>query len=156
VLDAVGGHELLGQLDEQRRLVRVRHVEGVDLVVGHPGGIGVDRLGGQLDAVGVDGGRDRRHGDGLLGQPHGLRRREDHAGGEAPRALVHHPDGEPQVLPVAEGLRAGVAQADVLRADPFDPDVGVLAAQVDGPGQGGVGQRGQRQGEEGLVERAGS
>ena len=94
-------------------------------------------------------------GDGLLGQPDGLGRGEDDAGGEAPRALVHHPDGEPEVLAVGERLGAGVAQADRLRADPLDAEVGVLAAEVDRPGERGLGQRGQRQGEEGLVDGAG-
>jgi hypothetical protein len=38
--------------------------------------------------------------------------------------------------------------------DALDADVGVLAAEVDGAGERGVGQRGQRQGEERLVDGA--
>ena len=109
-------------------------VERVDLVVGDPGGVGVDRLGGELDAVAVDRGGDLGDGDGLLGQPDGLGGGEDDAGGETPGALVHHADGEAEVLAVGEGLGAGVAQADRLGADPLDPEIGVLAAEVDAPG----------------------
>ena len=155
VLDAVGGHQLLGQLDEQRALLAVGHPERVDLVVGDPHRVGVDRLRGQLDAVAVDGGGDLGDGDGLLGQPHGLGGGEDDARGEAPGALVHHADGETEVLAVGERLRPGVAQADRLRVDALDPDVGVLAAEVDRPGERGVGQRRQREGEERLVDGAG-
>ena len=109
-------------------------VERVDLVVGDPGGVGVHRLGRQLDPVAVDRGGHLRDGDGLLGQPHGLGRGEDDAGREAPGALVHHPDGEAEVLAVGERLGPRVAQADRLRADPLDPEVGVLAAEVAAPG----------------------
>ena len=113
------------------------------------------RLGRELDPVGVDRGRHLRDGDGLLGQPHRLGRGQDDAGGEAPGALVHDADREPEVLGVGERLEAGVAQADRLRADPLDPQVGVLAAQVDRPGERGLGQGGQRQREEGLVDASG-
>ena len=54
-----------------------------------------------------------------------------------------------------EGMPDGVAQADRLRVDALDPDVGVLAAEVDRPGERGVGQRRQREGEERLVDGAG-
>jgi hypothetical protein len=112
----------------------------------------VHRLGGQLHPVGVHGRGHPGDGDGLLGQSHGLRGGQDDAGGEAPGALVHHPDGEAEVLHVGERLGSGVAQADRLGADALHADVGVLAAEVDRPGQRGVRQRGQRQREEGLVD----
>ena len=155
MLDAVGGHQLLGEIDEQRRLVRVGDIEGVDVVRGDESGVGVDRFGGELDAVGVDRRRYLRDRYSLLCQPDGLGCGEDDAGREAPGALVHHADGEAEVLPVGEGLGSGVAQADRLGADPLDPEIGVLAAQVDRPGQRGVGQGGQRQGEERVVDAAG-
>ena len=155
VLDAVGGQQLLGQLDEQRRLLGVGHAERVDVVVGDPRRRRVHRLGRELDAVAVDRRGDLGDGDRLLGQPHGLGGGEDDAGREAPGALVHHADGEAEVLAVGERLEPGVAQADRLGADALDPEVGVLAAQVDRPGQRGVGERGQREGEEGLVDGAG-
>ena len=89
-----------------------------------------------------------------LGEPDGLVRGQVDAGGEAPGAVVHDPDGEPEVLAVGDAS-GRASRRRRLRADPLDPDVGVLAAEVARPGQRGVGQRGQRQGEEGLVDGVG-
>jgi hypothetical protein len=68
---------------------------------------------------------------------------------------VDDPHRQAQVLGVGQGLEAGVAQPDGLRADPLDPQVRVLAAEVDRAGERGLGQGGQRQREEGLVHGAG-
>jgi hypothetical protein len=155
VLDPVGGQQPLGQLGEQPGLVPVRDGERVDLVGRDPLDVGVHRLGGELDAVGVHRGGHLRHGDRLLGQPDGLGGGEHDPGGETPCALVHDAHGQPQVLPVGQRLEPGVAEPDRLGADALDPQVGVLAAQVDRPGQRRLGERGQRQGEEGLVDGTG-
>ena len=59
------------------------------------------------------------------------------AGGEAPGAVVDHPDGEAEVLGVLGALEGAVANADALVADALEAEVGVgdteVAAPVRGP-----------------------
>jgi hypothetical protein len=65
---------------------------------------------------------------------------------------VHDPHRVTGVQDVGGPLQPGVAQGQLPAAHPFEPEVGVLGAERPGPGQGGVGQRAQRQRQECLVD----
>ncbi len=138
VVHAVGGQQALGPVPEQRELLRVGHVERIHLVRRDPGDVRVDRLVGQLDRLRVDRAAHLGHLDRLLGHgDRGLRGQVD-AGGEAPGAVVHHPDREADVLAVAGRVDPAVAQDQVLVADPLQPEVGVLGPEIAHPLQRGV------------------
>ena len=64
----------LGPVDQQRRLLRDRHVERVDVVRRDPGDVGVDRLGRDLDRRAGHLRRHLGHRDRGLGDPHAPRR----------------------------------------------------------------------------------
>ena len=61
--------------------------------------------------------------------------------GEAPGAALDHPDGEPEVLGVAGALQRAVADAEVLVADPLEPEVRMAGAELARPGQRGIAER---------------
>jgi hypothetical protein len=61
VIDAVGGQQPPGVLAQHRDLVGDADGERIDAVVRHPADIGVDRLGGQLDALSVQRSQRRRY-----------------------------------------------------------------------------------------------
>ena len=112
----------------------------------------MDGLGRELDPA-------PGHPAGHLGDAHGLLRHHDrsvagqhHAGGEAPGALVQHPDREPEVLAVRGALELAVADGEVLVADPLEPEVGVVDAEVPGPRQRGLGEAAVGEGGEGRVD----
>ncbi len=89
---------------------------------------------------------------GRLGHRDRLVAGQHHAGGEAPGAVVDHPDREAEVLAVLGALERAVAHGEVLVADPLEPEVGVVDAEVAGPRQRGVGEAAVGEGGEGRVD----
>ena len=93
----------------------MRHGERVDAVARHPGGVGVDRLGRQLDALGVQRApacvatctARRAVSAATSGRQLGVR-------GEAPGAVDDHPDGQADLAVDDRGLQLAVAQLDDL------------------------------------------
>ena len=148
MIDALGAEQAVRTVGQQRDLVAVRDVERVDVVRGDPADVAVDGLVGQLDRLAVDRPARAGDGDGLLGDPHRGFGGEVDTCREAPGALVDDADGEPGVLVVEPALEAGIAQPQVLRPDPLDPQVGVRRPELAGSRQCGVGERPQRQAEE--------
>ena len=128
--------EPLGPVDEQRRLLRDRHVERVHVVRRDPGDVGVHRLGGDLH-------RRAGHLRGHLGHRHrGLRDPprlvggQHHPGGEPPRPAVDHPHREADVVGVERGLEHSVADREVLVPDPLEAEVRVVGPQLLCPTKG--------------------
>ena len=91
--------------------------------------------------------RDRR-----LRDPPRLLGRQHDAGGEPPGTAVDHAHREPEVLGVARGLEDAVADAEVLVADPLEPEVGVGRAELAGPAERDVPEVAVGEGGEGRVE----
>ena len=58
---------------------------------------------------------------------------------EPPRAVVDHAYGDAALVVVVAGLQPGVVQREVRGADPLDPYVGVLHADLLGAGQRRIG-----------------
>ena len=117
----------------------------VDLVRRHPGGLGVDRLVGQLHRAGVSG-RDTR----AVATARSASRAAAAVVRVMPAAKPQTPScttrtDSPSTGRLGGGLQRVVAEAAVGLGDAFDAYVGVLAAQLPGPGEGGVGQSAQRQ-----------
>ncbi len=152
MVDAVAREQPLRELDQPTDPIRLSHFERVDLVGGDPDRIRVHRLGGQLDRLPAQDPADPRGGDGLLGQPGRPVGAAVDAGREPPGALVQHPDGQPQILAVAARIELSVAYVEGRVADPFEPEVGLLGAQLGRAAQGGVSQRSGRQLQEGRVD----
>ena len=150
--DAVGLQQAVAVIGEQGNLLRARHGERVDLVARHPVDVVVDRLVGQLDRLGVDRPGDLREVDRLLGDPDRLVGGQRDPGGEAPGAVVDHPDGETEVLVVGRALQHAVAQRDRLGADPLQPELGVRRAEILGALQGRVGELVSGKGKEGCID----
>jgi hypothetical protein len=65
---------------------------------------------------------------------------------------VHHPDRQAEVLGVVRALEVAVPDPDVLAADPLQPEVGVVDAEVAGAGQGGIGESAERESQERGVD----
>jgi len=97
--------------------------------------------------------RDVRHRDGLLGKATGSVGSELDTGGEPPRAVVHDPDRQAELDAGRGVLHDGVMQRDALMADALDADVGVFSAELVGAAQAGVGERSEREGGEGGIDR---
>ena len=65
---------------------------------------------------------------------------------------MDHPDREAEVLGVAGALEHAVADAEVLVADPLEPEVGVGGAELPRPGERGVAELAVGEGGEGGIE----
>ncbi len=139
VIDAIGRQQAIRQLGHPGDPLGLRNIERVDVVRRHPGHIGVDGLVGQFDPIAAQHRADLRGRDRLVSQSHRTVDRAIDTGREAPGAFVHHPDREPEIFAVAAGIELPVPQRERRRADAFEPEVGVLGAQVAGPLQRGIG-----------------
>jgi hypothetical protein len=132
VVDAVGAQEAPGVLLQHRDLLGRGNLERVDPVARHPGGVGVHRLVGELDALAVE---HRQRGGHVHGTARGLGRdggRELRVRGESPRAVDDHPHGQADLAADDGGLQFAVSQLDDLGAHAVKPQVGVA-----GPGRFG-------------------
>ncbi len=157
VVDAVGGQQPPRPVGEQRHLVPGRHRERVDRVVGDPHRVAVHRLVGPLHPLRGHRGQRPGHRHRLLGGGRRPLRGQLDVRGEAPDAVDDHPHGQPDGGRVGDVHDHPVAQRQRLPGDPLHPQVGVLGAELAGPAQRGVGQRGERQGPElGVDALAGS
>ena len=77
---------------------------------------------------------------------------ELHRGGEADRPVPDDPDAQPDLGVVHRRLHPAVADHHHLRADPLDPDLGVAAAEGQGPLQRGAADLLERQRGEGGID----
>ncbi len=155
VVDAVGGQQPPGVLAQHRDLVGDADGERVDPVVRHPADIGVDRLGGQFDALGVQRRQRRRH---LHGPPRGLGRHirvQLGVRGEAPGAVDDDPHRQADLAVDDRGFQLAVAQLHDLRRDAVNTQVGVACPGGDRRGQRSVGEVMSRQPEEVGIDSAG-
>ena len=137
MVHAVGGQQPPGVLGQHGDLAGRGDLERVDLVVRHPAGVGVHRLGRQLDVLGVQRGQRGGHVHRAARRFGGNRRRQLGVRGESPRAPDDHPHRQSDLAAHHRGLQLTVAQLDDLGAEPVNPQVGVA-----GPGRFGRRQRG--------------
>ncbi len=135
VLDGRAPQQPPRPVDQDRGLLRDRDVERIDLVGRHPGHVVVDRLRCQPHRLGGHRGRHPCHLDRPVGDRDGLGVGQHHAGGEPPGAAVDHSHGEAEVLGVPGALEHAVADAEVLRADPLEAEVGMARTVLLGAGQ---------------------
>ncbi len=120
--------EATAPLAQQRHLVGERDGGWVDLECARPRDVAVGGLGRQLDAAAAGPARDLRHVPGLAHQVGRLFGPYIDGGGEADRAIDDDAHAHAEVRVVGRRLRMGVVEADGLAADPFDPQLGGLAA----------------------------
>ncbi len=148
VVHTVGGQQPPGVLGQHRNFAGRGDLEWVDLVVRHPAGVGVHRLGRQLDVFGVQRGQRGRHMHRAARRFGGDRRRELGVRREPPGAPDDHPHRQADLAAHDGGLQLTVTQLDDLGAEPLNPQVGIA-----GPGrfrrlQRSFGQLMARQGQE--------
>ena len=141
VVDSVGGQQAARVLVEHRDLVRRRDVERIDQVIRHPARIGVDRLGRQFDALGVQRREHGRDPDRPAGRIGGDGRIELGVRGEPPGAVDDDPNREPDLAVEHRRLELAVAQVHELGGDPVDPQVGIARPGRPRGAQRGVCQR---------------
>ncbi|SKU64671.1 Uncharacterised protein [Mycobacteroides abscessus subsp. abscessus] len=147
MVHAIGGQQPRRILLQHRDLVGLRHPERVDLVVGHPLHVGVDRFVGQLDALTVQAAQPAGHSHGPARGLGGGRRIELHMRGESPGAVDNHPHRQTDGAPGDGRLHLLVAQHQLLVDQPMDAQVRITGTGGAGRVQGGVGElgAGQRQ-----------
>jgi hypothetical protein len=110
---------------EHRDLVSERHGERVDVIARDPGGVGVDRLGRQLDAIAVQCGQRAGHRHRAACRIRGDFRRQLGVRRETPRAVDDHPNGQADLAVDHRGLQLAVAQLDDLVDQPVNSQVGL-------------------------------
>ena len=86
------------------------------------------RLVGELDRLGVHGGRDLGHVHGFGGGLGGSLGRQVDGGRETPGAVHDDADGKAQIVAIELRLHVAVGQADLLAPDPLGAEVCVRGA----------------------------
>ena len=148
MVDTVGGQQPSGVLLKHDDLVRRPDVERIDPVVRHPADVGVDRFGGQLDALGIQRREDGGHPHGPASRIGGHGRVEHGVRGEAPRTVDDHPHRHPDLAVDDGGFHLTIAQRHDLRGDAVNAQVGVARPGSAGGRQRGIGQFVARKSEE--------
>ena len=151
MIDAVRGQQPLGQLGQPANAVVLRDIERIDVVGRDPRRVGIDRLIGEDDGIGAQDAAHPGRGDRLLGERSGgLGVRVD-ATRKTPRAIVHDPHGNADVLGIGGGIQIARREAGACHPDAFEPEISVFGSALPGASERGVGEALRRQVREGRV-----